>query len=366
MAPILRELAARKIETSIIHTNQHYSSYMDEVFWQSLDLPRPTHRLKWQATGHSAQVAEMLLQIGSALDRLEPDWVLVHGDTNSTMAGALAASKMPNTRLAHVEAGLRSFDRSMPEEINRVVVDHLSHLLFSPTEIASTNLRAEGIASERIHQVGNTIEDALRSHIDQARARSLSRVFIEEDPYAVLTLHRQENTSDPLRFQTMLASVFSAAAEVGLAVVFPAHPRTANLLRSSGLALPENVQVTEPLDYFGFLSLLSRSQMIITDSGGLQEEACLLGKPCVTLRENTERPETLQLGANLLSGVSPGGISRAIRLMARRQGPWPSPYGHGQAARRIIDCLEGEMEKGTSATHAEFDALDKDLGIFRV
>jgi UDP-N-acetylglucosamine 2-epimerase (non-hydrolysing) len=364
MAPVIRELHGRGHKPFIVHTGQHYSNNMDQIFWKSLDLPMPAHRLGSRDPSLTSQTAAMMQELEGYVAQEKPDWVIVHGDTNSTLSGALVAAKQAGVRIAHVEAGLRSFDRTMPEEVNRVVVDHLSDLLFAPTPIAVENLENEGIGRDRIQLVGNTIEDVVRQNIDQARALAL----LNDQPvhlkpvYAVLTLHRAENTASSERLGEILTSVFESTARLGLQLLFSVHPRTKILIEQMELEIPAHVKMLEPLGYFEFLALLDGARLIATDSGGLQEEACLLGRPCITLRENTERPETVALGCNILGGVRRGSINHAFEAMMKAQGPWQSPYGNGLASKRIVDLLEQSRDSRI----AKVDAGDMDTTIFRI
>jgi len=345
LAPIIFELDRLKIKYFTIHTGQHYSENMDRIFWDTLEIPQPHYLLGVREPSHARQTSEMLRKIDEILELEQPDWVIVQGDTNSTMAGALAASKRKNVRLAHLEAGLRSFDRSMPEEVNRVIVDHISNLLLAPTEESMKYLSNEGISSEICFNVGNTVEDMLLRSLPLAHEKSH---IIESDKvfstkYCLLTLHRQENTEDPTRLFSILNSIFSISADYRLNIVFPIHPRTKGILSQSNFRIPEHVRLIDPVGYFDFIVLQQNAQIITTDSGGIQEESCILGVPCVTLRENTERPETIRLGSNILAGVSPDRIMSAMAQQISSKGvnTWMSPYGNGKAAQRVVNIING-------------------------
>lgn len=347
LAPVIHELNKRQIPHFVIHTGQHYSANMDSIFWKTLNLPEPKYQLKIQQPTHARQTAEMLQRIDEIINLEKPTWVIVQGDTNSTLAGALAASKHNDIKLAHLEAGLRSFDRTMPEEINRIIVDSISDLLLTPTEESTDFLMREGFTNDRIHQVGNTVEDVLRMNIPQAMARSqiLKQLEVCQKKYVLLTVHRQENTDNPNRLMSILENVFASAQRHQLPIIFPIHPRTRQRLLQWNYQIPSSVQLIDPVDYYDFLVLESNARLVATDSGGVQEEACILGIPCITLRDNTERPETVKLGANILVGVETKKISEAfdrqLQASQRMSEPsWVAPYGGGKASQRVVDLLQ--------------------------
>lgn len=295
----------------LVHTGQHYDPEMSDVFFSELEIPQPDYNLGVGSGSHGWQTAEILMRAEEVLLKEKPDLVIVYGDTNSTLAGALAAAKV-HIPVAHVEAGLRSFDRTMPEEINRVVTDHLSDLLFCPTETAMKNLASEGI-TKGVHLVGDVMADALvyNRGIAQRKSRILETLGLEEKKYCVLTVHRAGNTDN----QQNLTSIILAVGESGVLVVFPVHPRTRKYLQEYGLLanLPENIRITEPLGYLDMIRLMESAQKILTDSGGMQKEAYMLGVRCITLRENTEWVETLEGGWNVLVGADPKKIRNAIQ-----------------------------------------------------
>lgn len=266
--------------------------------------------------------------------------VLVQGDTNTTLAGALASAKL-RVPVGHVEAGLRSFDRRMPEEINRVLTDHVSDILFAPTEVSASNLANEGIDTARTFVTGNTVVDALQQNMGAARRRGglVERLDLWREGYIVLTLHREENVDDPRVLSRLLAGVGLTVERLGMRVIYPVHPRTRRTLALPGMALPGGVEAVDPPGYLDFLHLESRASLILTDSGGVQEEACTLRVPCVTLRESTERPETVSVGANLVAGTSPERVAEAAERMLARERTWENPLGDGRAGERIVDIL---------------------------
>jgi len=339
LAPLIRELERNNIEFFILHTGQHYSYSMDRIFFEQLELPDPRYKLDVGSGTHAVQTAKMLLGVERALVKETPDVVVVQGDTNSTLAGALAAVKL-QIPVAHVEAGLRSFDVRMPEEINRTLVDHVSTLLFAPTQLSKRNLEREGI-TEGVYVTGNTIVDAVQRY-----APLVDGAELPVDPpseYALLTLHRQENVDNPQRLANALKGVGMVAEKLGLPVLFPAHPRTRVRMAEHGIRAPEGVMLLEPLGYFQFLKLLKGAEVVLTDSGGVQEEACTLRVPCVTLRHSTERPETVYVGANTVAGLVPEHVLEKTLEMVNKPRSWPNPLGDGKAAEKIVKILQEDV-----------------------
>ncbi|HEV2105416.1 MAG TPA: UDP-N-acetylglucosamine 2-epimerase (non-hydrolyzing) [Candidatus Eisenbacteria bacterium] len=339
MAPVVRACAARGVPHVVLHTGQHYSFDMDGVFFEELELPRPQANLEVGSGSQAFQVGAIVSGMAPLLERERPDWVLVEGDTNSVLASALAAHKL-GVRVGHVEAGLRSYDRRMPEEINRILTDHLADHLYAPTEHARATLRGEQVADARIRVTGNTVVDELLRQRPRAVARGApARFGVRPGGYAVATVHRAENTDDAARLRGLVAGLSAAAAALGIEVLCAVHPRTTARLQALGLAWGERVRALPPLPYLDFLGLHAEAALTLTDSGGLQEEACTLGVPCVTLRDNTERPESVEAGANVLAGAEPARIVEAARAMRARARGWPNPFGDGHAAGRIVDAL---------------------------
>jgi len=343
-SPLIRELEKRKLDHTVIHTGQHYSYKMDRIFFQELRLPQPDHDLEVGSGSHASQTSRILERIEPVLRSEGPDAVLVLGDTNTVLAGALASVKL-HIPLVHVEAGLRSFDRRMPEEVNRVLTDHAADILLAPTDVSRANLLKEGISERKIFVTGNTIVDAVLQNMELARNATSSRKGFEipTKRYALLTLHREENVDSPKVLRGILKGVGRVSRELDIEVIYPVHPRTAKMLRSSRIPLMKGITAIEPLGYFDFLKLESGSMLILTDSGGVQEEACTLKVPCVTLRTSTERPETLNVGANIVAGVEPAGIMEAAKKMASRPRRWKNPLGDGKAAGRIVEILTREI-----------------------
>jgi UDP-N-acetylglucosamine 2-epimerase (non-hydrolysing) len=297
---------------------------MDKVFFEQLRLPQPKYNLNTGSGTHAEETGRMMMGIEKVLLKEMPDIVLVEGDTNTVLAGALASVKI-GVRVGHVEAGLRSFDRSMPEEINRIIVDHISHVLFAPTERARENLLKEGIR-ENVFVTGSTIVDAVHQNLGFTDARILDVLGLREKSYFLATVHRQENVDDPRRFKGILEGLKLVQERYGMPVVYPIHPRSRKMMREHNLNA-DDIMLIDPLDYLSFLALESRARLIFTDSGGVQEEACILNVPCVTLRYNTEWLETLEVGSNMLAGTEPVEIVEKTKYMLNRENKWFNPLG---------------------------------------
>ncbi|ABR56071.1 UDP-N-acetylglucosamine 2-epimerase [Methanococcus aeolicus Nankai-3] len=335
----------KNIEYFIIHTNQHYSKNMDEIFFKELNLPTPKYNLNVGSGTHGEQTAKMIDGIEKILISENPDVVIVQGDTNTVLAGALSASKL-HIKVAHVEAGLRSYDRNMPEETNRVLTDHISNYLFAPTEIAKHNLLKEGI-NKNVFVVGNTIVDATIQNIEIAeniyKYNNMSiKTNINED-YFLLTLHRAENTDNKERLTNIVNAIIKATEQYNKKIIFPMHPRTEKKLKEYNLFenLQKNskIEIIEPVGYLEFLLLEKNAKLILTDSGGVQEEACILGAPCITLRDNTERPETIYIGSNILVNADINKILDGIGVMANKKINGNNPFGDGNSGKAIVKIL---------------------------
>ncbi len=327
----------------LVHTGQHYDPELSKVFFDELEIPVPEHHLGVGSAPHGVQTGRMLEALEPIVVSERPDWVLVYGDTNSTLAGALVAAKL-RVPLAHVEAGLRSFNRAMPEEVNRVVADHVSDLLLAPTEAALKNLEREGIEASRIRVTGDVMLDVARAYaaIAERRSRILERLGLRPGSYVLATVHRAETTDDPARLRAVFEGLAETAAT--LPVVVPLHPRTRGALERAGLlvAVKEKLAVVEPLGYLDMLLLEKNARLVATDSGGVQKEAFFQGVPCVTLREETEWVELVALGWNRLCPPTSGAlVARAIRtaLEAPRPPAGAAPYGAGDATDRILAAL---------------------------
>jgi len=340
MSPVVRECQRRELDFLIIHTEQHHKFAMDRVFFEDLELPEPQYRLGIGQGAHGVQTGRLLQSIEEVLLARSPDAVLVQGDTNTVLAGALAAAKL-HIPVGHVEAGLRSYDRRMPEELNRILADHAADLLFAPTGQARDILLSEGIDAGKVHVTGNTIVDAVQQNltIAQSRNQPLTAHSLTAGSYIVVTAHRPENVDHGENLRSLLASVAAVRRETGLEIIYPLHPRTESKLKQFGLPVPEEIRIIEPLGFLDFLQLEAQAALILTDSGGIQEEACILQVPCVTLRDSTERPETVAVGANVLAGILPQGVLRGVRDMLGKDRSWPNPFGDGHSAGRIVDIV---------------------------
>lgn len=340
LSSVLRAVKKQRINFTLIHTNQHYSPQLDKVFFDELELPSPHHNLEIGSGKQGEQTAKMIMALEQVYEIEQPEVVIVQGDTNSVLAGALTASKM-EIQIAHVEAGLRSFDRSMPEETNRILTDHISDFLFAPTEDSAEQLRKENISDNMIFQVGNTVVDAVyqNSSLSNEKSNILEALNIQEGDYFVLTVHRAENTNNIERLKGIFKGIELVYQKYGKKIVYPIHPRTKKVIETEGIKLPIGINLTEPLGYLDFLKLLVNAGLIMTDSGGLQEEGCILKVPCVTLRDNTERPQTLEVGSNILAGADPDTILKSVEHMYKKERVWANPFGDGKSGERILDIL---------------------------
>ena len=342
-SPIICEFERLGLDYFILHSGQHYSYNLDRVFFEQLGLPEAKYNLDVGSGPHGLQTGRMLIGIEDVLKRERPDVALVQGDTNTALAGALAAVKL-QISVGHVEAGLRSYDRSMPEEINRLLADHCSDLLFAPTVKAKQILLGEGIPESRVYVTGNTVVDALYRNLRLAEKRSevLNSLGLEKRKFFLVTVHRQENVDDKERFSKILEGLELVHERFGFPIIYPVHPRAAKRMREFNLE-PKGLRLIDPLDYLSFLLLESCARLVLTDSGGVQEETCILRVPCVTLRYNTERPETLEIGSNILAGAEPEVIVEKTEFMLKKKRDWPNPFGDGKAGIRITKILIDEF-----------------------
>jgi UDP-N-acetylglucosamine 2-epimerase (non-hydrolysing) len=335
VAPIVGEARRRGLPLVLVHTGQHYDARMSSVFFDELGMPQPDEYLGVGSSSHAEQTAKIMLAFEGVCERRRPRLVLVAGDVNSTLACALVASKLP-VPIAHVESGLRSFDRSMPEEINRVLVDHLSDLLFTTEPSGMENLVREGVDPRRIHFVGNTMIDSLCAHLTRAVAKQPWLEYgVSPGEYALVTLHRPSNVDSPDALSRVAAVLQAVSQE--MPVLFPVHPRT---LAKGGdsIASIAGLRLLEPLGYLEFIGLMAKARVVLTDSGGIQEETTALGVPCVTLRPNTERPITLSQGTNRLVAIDPKAVLSGVHQPLT--GPRRTPeLWDGKAARRIVDVV---------------------------
>ncbi|MCX7049583.1 MAG: UDP-N-acetylglucosamine 2-epimerase (non-hydrolyzing) [Candidatus Sumerlaeota bacterium] len=337
MAPVFAACARAGVPQKIIHTGQHYDRNMSDVFFQQLEIPAPDINLEVNSPGHSAQTANVMLRFEGVIEAHRPRMVAVYGDVNSTMATAIVCAKR-RLPVAHVEAGLRSFDRRMPEEINRLITDQISDLLFTPSEDGDANLLREGVAREKIHFVGNAMIDTLVKFlpaIEQMPAPPYP------SPYAVATLHRPSNVDDPEYLKAIMESLGRISRK--MPVIFPIHPRTRQRLAQAGAAEQGGaLNIIDPIGYLEFMSLVRRAALVITDSGGIQEETTYLGIPCLTLRENTERPITVTMGTNVLIGLDLDRLEREVNnILSGAQKPWSiPPLWDGHAGERMAAILK--------------------------
>lgn len=334
LAPVIRELEARGEDHCVIHTNQHYDPELDGRFFGEMELDPPDVNLNAGSGSRRCQTGRTIAAVEAAIEEHGIARMIVQGDTNSGLAGALAAVKL-SCRVAHVEAGLRSYDARMPEEVNRRLIDHLSHDLFPPTATARDVLLGESVPG-RVHEpVGNTIVDSVLGCSPPPAVPLDERANL-----ALLTLHRPENVDEEPTLRSILGGVAELARRHDLDIVFPMHPRTRKRMEQFGVALPDRIEVAPPQSFGEALRLQAAARLVITDSGGLQEEACVLGTPCVVVRTHTDRPEALAAGSAVLAGVDEEGIVAAgAAMLGLRRSDWPQPFGDGTAGRRIVDAL---------------------------
>lgn len=337
IGPLMPALAAAGIDAPIAHTGQHYDSTMSDVFFADLELPEPAWFLGVGSGTHAVQTGRAMIALEELLIAERPDALVVVGDVNSTLAGALAASKI-GTPVVHLEAGLRSGDMSMPEEVNRLVTDQLSAMLLTPNRSAGDNLVAESVDPARIHFVGNIMAESVLLHVERVADRQTAATYeLSPQAYALATVHRPENTDHPER----LAGIAAALTEIGMPVLFPAHPRTQPKLRDAGLDGPDtDVRVVDPVGYLDMLALQRDAAVVVTDSGGVQEETCMLDTPCVTVRRNTERQVTIEVGSNRLVAASKDDVLAGVAAALTSQKGWPIPERWDQGvSARIVDAL---------------------------
>lgn len=341
--PLIKVFAKKGIDYFILHTNQHYSENMDKNFFRELDLPVPKYNLNVGSHPHGKQTGRMLEGIESVLLSEKPDFIAVQGDTNTVLAGALAASKL-GIKVIHVEAGLRSYDRSMPEEINRVVSDHISDYLFAPTKVQERILLSEGRDKKKIIVVGNTIVDSVKllSSVAEEKSGILAKLGLKKQEYILVTVHRQENVDFEIKFKNIIRGLDTVAKELNKKIIYPIHPRSKKMVDTFGIKIPDTIILVDPVGYLDMIQLQKNAALVITDSGGLQEESNILQVPCVTLRENTERPETISAGGNVLAGTNPDKILSCSKEMIKKERNWKNPFGDGRTSERIADYLLGK------------------------
>ena len=346
MSPIIRKCRELGLDYFIIHTGQHYSYNMDKLLFEQLELPKPKYNLEVGSGTHGEQTGKMLTGIEKILLEENPDIVLVEGDTDTVLAGALAAHKL-QIKIGHVEAGLRSYDRRMPEEINRILTDHCSDLLFPPTEKSKETLLKEGFDEKTIFMTGNTIVDAVYQNLELANKKVdiLKDLNLKQNNYLLVTAHREENVDVKENLDRILKGVELLSEEIKLPVIYPIHPRTRKRIQEFNLSIPERIKLIEPTGFLEFLQLEANAKLILTDSGAVQEEACILKIPCVTLRDNTERPETIDVGGNILAGTNPEKILECSKIMLNKERNWENPLGDGKAGERILRIITKKIQK---------------------
>ena len=342
MSPVIRECEKRELEYFILHTGQHYSYNLDKIFFSELELPAPKYNLDVGSGTHAEETGKMLIGMEKVLKEEKPNIILVEGDTNTVLAGALAASKL-HVKVGHVEAGLRSYDRTMPEEINRVLADLVSDYLFAPTEKEKENLLREGIDKSKIFVTGNTIVDAVYQNLEIARGKVdiLNKLNLNPEGYFLVTAHRQENVDVKKRLKGILDGLKLVYNDFNLPIIYPIHPRTMKRIKDFGLEVSKGIKLIEPLGFLGFLQLEANAKLVLSDSGGVHEETCILKVPCVTLRDNTERPETLEVGSNVLAGVNQEKILEGVKIRIDKERNWTNPFGDGNAGEKIINFIVG-------------------------
>lgn len=339
LSPVIRECVNLKIDHFIIHSNQHYSPNMDEIFFKELELEPPKYNLNVGSGLHGEMTGKILTGVEKILIEENPDWVLVQGDTNTVIAGALAASKL-HIKVGHVEAGLRSYDNDMPEEINRIVTDHVSDALFCPTQKQANILLGEGINKSKIIVTGNTIVDAVFQNLKLIIKHSELDHY-QKEKYFLLTSHRPSNVDSKENLTELLKAITDVSIKYNFPVYFPIHPRTKKQIETFNIIIDSKyIKLMEPVGYLEMLAMEKNAQLIFTDSGGIQEEACILQTPSLTLRENTERPETVEVGASILVGHNYQKILLAADKMLSVSRNWPNPFGSGNSSTLIIQNLD--------------------------
>lgn len=338
---IIRYCKKNKLKYFIIHTNQHYSENMDAIFFKELDLPKPKYNLGIGSGNHGDMTGRMMMKIEEVLLKERPYVILVQGDTNTVMAGALVASKL-GIKVGHVEAGLRSYDRTMPEEINRVVTDHVSDFLFCPTKKQADIVKKEGISSKNIFITGNTVVDAVYecSGIADKKSKILDKYDLDENSFILMTSHRPATVDNKNNLKTVLKSAEEIANKYQKKIIFPIHPRTKKMIEKFKIKLSDVFLLIEPIGYLDMLKLQKDSFLIITDSGGLQEESCILKKKCLVIRDNTERPEAVDVGGCILVGNSSRDkITSNAGVLVKKKVNWKNPFGDGRTAMKIVSIL---------------------------
>jgi len=344
MAPVLRKITEENIPYIFLHSNQHYSKELDEKIMSDLQISAPHYNLNVGSASHAIQTGQVMAGAESIFFDMKPDFVLVHGDTNTTLGAAVAAKKL-NIPVGHIEAGLRSFDQHMPEEINRILVDRISDVLFAPTEAAKKNLQHDGLDEDCILVTGNTFVDALKQHMVLSEdSPILSELNLGIDNYILVTAHRPENVDTDDSLRSLITLLEHASQKLEKKIIFPAHPRTAANIKKFDIVVSKNVEITKPVGYIDMLALLQNTSLVMTDSGGLQEEAYVLKKPLITLRTSTERPETLT--ANFIIGTSIEMFDAAWKAFEDKTPYWEDSFGDGNASSKIVARIQSYIQYG--------------------
>lgn len=339
MSPVVRLCQEQDLDFFLIHTGQHYSYNMDGLFFDELELPKPNFSLNVGSGGFSVQLGKMMSGLEKILKDENPDYLLAEGDTNSVLAAALVASNL-RIPFVHLEAGLRSYNPAMQEERNRIIADQVADVLFPPTSFARDILLNEGIHPARVFVTGNTITDAVKYYLPKAQAAtSIGKFGLHPQQYFLATLHRAENADYDEVLRQLLSELEQVADAYQLPVIFPVHPRTKSRIEELQINLPGCIRLIDPVGFYDFLLLEQNALLVLTDSGGVQEECCILQVPCITLRDDTERPETVEAGGNLLVGRNSTDLVAQVKEMLNRPRTWANPLGDGQAASRMIDTL---------------------------
>jgi len=346
MSPIIRECQKRSLNFFILHTNQHYSENLDKIFFKELELPGPKYNLGVGSGTHAEETGKMLIGIEKVLLKEKPNLVLVLGDTNTTLAGALAAVKI-HIKVGHIEAGGRSYFREMPEEINRIVVDHISDYLFTSVKRERDILLREGISSKKIFVTGNTIVDAVYQNLEIAKRKSkiLEKLGLRKQEYFLITAHRQENVDKKERLRGILEGLKLVYGEFKLPIIYPLHPRTQKRIEEFWLEVPEGTRIIKPIGFLDFLQLEANARLLLTDSGGVQEESCVLKVPCVILRDNNEWPELLKIGSSILAGTNKQRILDKAKKILNKKRKWKNPLGDGKSGEKILEIIMAGLNK---------------------
>ncbi len=340
--PLVNYFKKKNVKFKIIHTGQHYSKNLNDIFLSDFVNLVPDFNLKVGSRPHSEQTGLMMIGIEKIVKKNFFKSLIVYGDTNTALAGALVASKVKNLCLVHLEAGLRSFEIKMPEETNRKAIDHISDVLITTTKLAKKFLLKEGIKRKNIFYSGNTIVDAIRYSSERIKKNYsfLNKLNLRYKEYFLLTLHRQENVENKKKFLNIINSLNKVISKFNIDILFPAHPRTKKLINTLKIKLNKRIKIIEPLNYINFLTLIKNSRLIITDSGGIQEESCVMKVPSITLRTSTERQETIMIGSNILSEYDSKNLLKNINKIFNKKINWKSPYGNGKASSKIYKILK--------------------------